>query len=97
MRKLRRESYDIEAPETLEDDAPLASENLMRSQETFALAKALEGLPEEQSELIRKSFFEDKSHAQIAEETKIPLGTIKSRIRLALQRLRQEEQVKKLW
>lgn len=97
LRKMHREIYETETAERLEDESPLPPENMIRNQETFTLAQALESLPEEQAELIRKSFFEDKSHAQIAKETNIPLGTIKSRIRLALQRLRQQEQVKKLW
>ena len=34
------------------------------------------------------NFFEEKSHGEIAEITKIPLGTVKSRIRLALEKIR---------
>jgi len=49
---------------------------------------AMKELPEEQAALIRKSYFENKSHREIASETALPLGTVKSRIRLALERLR---------
>lgn len=59
-----------------------------QTQETKALREAIEKLPEEQASLLHKSFFEDKTHDDIAKETKIPLGTVKSRIRLALDRLR---------
>jgi RNA polymerase sigma-70 factor (ECF subfamily) len=45
-------------------------------------------LPQEQGALLRMSFFEDKSHSAIAEELDLPLGTVKSRLRLALSRLR---------
>ncbi|HJQ57938.1 MAG TPA: sigma-70 family RNA polymerase sigma factor [Vineibacter sp.] len=45
-------------------------------------------LPAEHIELIRMAYFEDKSHSTIASELRLPLGTVKSRIRLALQRLR---------
>lgn len=49
---------------------------------------ALSSLPEEQYELVRMAFFLGFSHSQIAEETGLPLGTVKSRIRLAFGRLR---------
>jgi RNA polymerase sigma-70 factor (ECF subfamily) len=39
--------------------------------------------------VLRKNFFEDKSHGVIAEELALPLGTVKSRVRLALAKLRQ--------
>ena len=40
-------------------------------------------------DVLRMAFFQDKSHAAIAREMKLPLGTVKSRIRLALSRLRE--------
>ena len=46
-------------------------------------------LPEEQADLIRRAFFSGLSHSQIAEDTGLPLGTVKSRIRLAFARLRR--------
>lgn len=49
---------------------------------------ALQSLPPEQVELIRLSFFVGRSHSEIAEQTGVPLGTVKSRIRLAFARLR---------
>ena len=45
-------------------------------------------LPKEQLEILQKAYFEDKSHRAIADEMRLPLGTVKSRIRLALARLR---------
>lgn len=57
-------------------------------QESARLTEALKDLPEKQRELIIKAYFGDLSHSEIAEQTGIPLGTIKSRIRLALDRLR---------
>ncbi|MFD2262131.1 sigma-70 family RNA polymerase sigma factor [Lacibacterium aquatile] len=52
------------------------------------LQKAVETLSPEQSTLIKMAYYEDKSHASIADETSLPLGTVKSRIRLALKHLR---------
>ncbi len=50
---------------------------------------AIEGLPEAQAEVLRYAFFEGKSHSEIAEETGLAIGTVKSRLRLAYDRLRQ--------
>lgn len=57
-------------------------------QETEQLAVAIKELPEKQRNLIEQAYFGDLSHSEIAEITGLPLGTIKSRIRLALERLR---------
>ena len=57
-------------------------------QETEQLGTALAALPEKQRVLIEKAYFGDLTHSEIAAETGLPLGTIKSRIRLALDRLR---------
>lgn len=54
------------------------------------LRKAIEALPDKQRTIIEKAFFGELSHSEIAAVTQLPLGTIKSRIRLALERLRHE-------
>ncbi len=43
--------------------------------------------------MIQKAYFGDLTHSEIAEQTGLPLGTIKSRIRLALERLRHRDEV----
>ena len=55
----------------------------------LGLVAAMADLPEKQRALIQRAFYGDLSHSEIAAETGLPLGTIKSRIRLALDRLRQ--------
>ena len=50
--------------------------------------EALQDLSHDQVEVVRLSFFEDKPHSQIADELGLPLGTVKSRLRLAMIRLR---------
>ena len=50
--------------------------------------KAVAQLSNEQLRVIELSFFEDKPHGEIAELLQIPLGTVKSRLRLAIARLR---------
>lgn len=58
------------------------------AQETARLTEALSTLPEAQRALITRAFYGELSHTELAAETGLPLGTIKSRIRLALERLR---------
>lgn len=65
-------------------------EALALQQESRRLGEALRQLPAKQRDLIERAYFGDLSHSEIAAETGLPLGTIKSRIRLALDRLRHE-------
>jgi len=50
---------------------------------------AVSQLPEEQREMLRAAFFLGQSHSEIAEATGLPLGTVKSRIRLAFGKLKK--------
>ncbi len=86
LRKERRpEPEDLTwGPEAEPDQADIVS----LQQETAHLREALKALPQAQRELIEKAYFGDLSHREIAAQTGLPLGTIKSRIRLALDRLR---------
>jgi RNA polymerase sigma-70 factor (ECF subfamily) len=70
------------------DAEPAAVEVMALQQETELLGRALATLPEKQRKLIERAYFGELSHSEIAAETGLPLGTIKSRIRLALDRLR---------
>jgi len=73
-------------PETEPDQADLYE----LAQESNRLGAALAELPEKQRKLIERAYYGDLSHSEIAAETGLPLGTIKSRIRLALDRLRHQ-------
>lgn len=55
--------------------------------EARAVRIMLQSLPEEQRQIVYKVYFEGKSHTEIAEELDLPLGTIKSRLRLAMNKL----------
>ena len=70
------------APETPPDEAAQASERELR------VRRAMAELPPEQRELVREAFYEDRSHRQIADRTGMPLGTVKSRLRLAMAKLK---------
>lgn len=67
---------------------PDQADTLVLQQESRKLGAALAQLPQKQRHLIERAYFGDLSHSEIASETGLPLGTIKSRIRLALERLR---------
>lgn len=69
-----------------EPDSP--DDTLDARQRDQCVRAALALLPPEQVKLLRLAFFLGLSHSQIAEETDLPLGTVKSRIRLAFGRLR---------
>ncbi len=71
-------------------DEPDQAEIYQAAEETRLLGEALSTLPEKQRVLIQRAFYGDLTHTEIAAETGLPLGTIKSRIRLALDRLRQK-------
>ena len=70
------------------DADPDAADVMMMAQDTEELGRALASLPEKQRGLIERAYFGELTHSEIAAETGLPLGTIKSRIRLALDRLR---------
>ena len=70
------------------EEEPDQADAVILAQETERLAQAVASLPAKQRDLIEKAYFGDLSHSEIAEETGLPLGTIKSRIRLALDKLR---------
>ena len=70
-----------------EDDG--ADKSISAGQTYTRMKELMEGLSADQLVVIRKAFFEDKTHTVIAEELALPLGTVKSRIRLALGKLRE--------
>jgi len=79
-----------ELPEDLwqgEGDRP-ADQQLVDAQQSQTIAHMLEALPADQKTILRLSFYEDLSHGDIAKALSIPLGTVKSRLRLAMTRLR---------
>lgn len=73
------------AEEVDESTDPFVAVQQKRAEET--IANAFQHLPAEQQEVLTKVYLEGKSHQESAEELKLPLGTVKSRIRLAIQKL----------
>lgn len=89
--QLRRQSnkpYEDLEKVILTSDGPTSSMLVEQHQVIDRVTRALATLSEEQREVVRLSFIEDMPHAQIAATIGIPLGTVKSRLRLAYERLR---------
>jgi RNA polymerase sigma factor (sigma-70 family) len=76
-----------EAGQLVDPAAPL-EEQLGAARRELGVRHALARLSQEQALIVRLSFFEEQPHSRIARELGIPLGTVKSRVRLAIGRLR---------
>jgi RNA polymerase sigma-70 factor, ECF subfamily len=77
------EDYEAESDDVQQDEA------LGRLQEDSHVAKALAQIPSEQRELLILSYVEDMPQSEIAAKLQIPLGTVKSRMRLAYRRMKK--------
>ena len=95
---LRRRRKAVEAHEAIardpvavseiahEDTAAIAEQN----QEAQQVRRALETLPDDQREVINLSYYEGYTQSEISHRLQVPLGTVKSRMRLAMDKLRGE-------
>ncbi|MFO1122330.1 MAG: sigma-70 family RNA polymerase sigma factor [Hyphomicrobiales bacterium] len=96
-RNLRIDRIRREAPMPLVElgdydeasDEPAGDDVLARKQEDQLVSRALDGIPDEQRQILRLSFVEDMAQSEIAARLNIPLGTVKSRMRLAYGHLRR--------
>ncbi|WP_239024976.1 sigma-70 family RNA polymerase sigma factor [Rhodoligotrophos defluvii] len=68
---------------------PTGEERLIQNEREAQIADAIEALPKDQLDVISLSYVDDLSQAEIAERLDVPLGTVKSRMRLAYQKLRE--------
>jgi RNA polymerase sigma-70 factor (ECF subfamily) len=88
VRREQRPEWDQNDPMLV----PAAPESAERAIETAerenTLHRAINALPSDQAELLQMAYFEDMTHSDIAARRNLPLGTVKSRLRLALARLR---------
>lgn len=88
FRRENRPELDPNDP-ALVPDAPQAADATVEQKQTAQrIGAAIAELPEEQRQVVHLSFFEDKTHAEISDHLEIPLGTVKSRIRLAFARIK---------
>ena len=88
LRRESRSKVDIEAEDIYQvsDENPAYS-SLARFRNKESIRSNLGNLPFEQREVVTKIYYEGKSHSEVADELALPLGTVKSRVRLALKRM----------
>ena len=71
-----------------DEDEPFIAMQQRRNE--VRVKELLAELPFDQAQILAKVYMEGKSHAEVAEELQLPLGTVKSRVRLAMQKLQVE-------
>lgn len=86
--QLRRERNPADLPADPEVPPPTQEAVLLNEERDLRVRSALAGLTPEQLTIIRLSYYGEQTQSEIAEELGIPLGTVKSRTRLAMNRLR---------
>lgn len=87
FRRQKHPEYELDEGMDIIDPDAGPDDQVNAFQERARIREAVNSLPNAQMEIIQKAFFEDKSHGEIAADLDIPLGTVKSRIRLAMARL----------
>lgn len=89
-RRVARRLKDNDLPPMSEiDPGPSADVEIISREDETRVRRALDALPAEQAQVITLSFFSQSPQIEIAKSLGIPLGTVKSRVRLAMNRLRQ--------
>ena len=89
IRRERRHQIDPDDPLLVEAEPETAEDGLVRQESLAAVAEAIKHLPAEQKQVLRLSYGEGRKQREIAEDLAIPLNTVKSRLRLAVERLRK--------
>jgi len=88
FRRERHPEFDRNDPAFQPESEPAADDRLEGEESAKLMRQALTVLPPDQAEVLRLAFFEDKSQSTIASALGVPLGTVKSRMRLAFAKLR---------
>lgn len=88
-RKFRvHEEVDVDELWDFGTDPEELHDELYQKRIEVDVRESLRALPSEQRQIIAKVYMEGKSHSEVAEELNLPLGTVKSRIRLAMSKLK---------
>jgi RNA polymerase sigma-70 factor (ECF subfamily) len=90
IRKESRPDFDAEDPALKPAESPLTDDQASEDERKESVRAAMANLPADQFSVIYMSFMQGMAHAEIAAQLELPLGTVKSRIRLGFQRLRED-------
>jgi RNA polymerase sigma factor (sigma-70 family) len=82
------EEIDDFMADTMEGDSPNPMDTSLASQQAWALHQCLGQLDNKQREVVSLAYLRDLSHGELAEQLKLPLGTVKTWIRRGLDQLR---------
>ena len=88
FRAKKKDNLDPNEPMLLPSEEPSAEETVFRGEESIKVRNCISKLPEDQQEVVGLAFMEGMTHQEIAENLGIPLGTVKSRLRLSFEKLR---------
>jgi len=88
VRRARRPEFDPTDPAFVPDEEQPADLRIAERQSAKQLRAAMADLPQEQITLLELAYFEESTHSAIAKKLNLPLGTVKSRLRLAFSKLR---------
>jgi RNA polymerase sigma-70 factor (ECF subfamily) len=90
LRRLSRQDADPKDPSFQPEEEPRADDACERKARDAKIRAAFESLPPNQHAVVTLHFFEDEPHSAIARRLNLPLGTVKSRLRLAFEKIRRE-------
>jgi RNA polymerase sigma-70 factor (ECF subfamily) len=88
LRRDRHRDLDPTDPRLSPEPAALPDREVETAREEAQVRAALRALPEDQAKIVTLAFYDGQSHGEIAASLAIPLGTVKSRLRLAFRRVR---------
>lgn len=88
LRRASSQPYDDIAELDIASDAPTGEDEVNLKQQSERVVEAVGDLPQEQRKVIELAFMHDMAQSEIAEKLSLPLGTVKSRMRLAYGKLK---------
>ena len=88
LRRGPRPDFDIEDPTLMPDPVEQADADFLRRESAEAVQREIRNLKADQLQVLKMSYFDEMPHSAIAAALGIPIGTVKSRIRMACEKLR---------